>query len=89
MNTVVRFLLFLSPLSGVVALLFFVSSPIAVAAPKPDAYWQVDDVRQIISGKPLSKPAHPGKRIALAVGTIVGIKGHVASLAGKRTPRPK
>ncbi|HBI44722.1 MAG TPA: SpoIVB peptidase S55 [Planctomycetales bacterium] len=50
MKNVVRILLFLSPLSGVVALLVFSASPIAVAAPKLDAYWQVDDVRAGMKG---------------------------------------
>ena len=50
MNTPARIAFLLIPLCGVLALLWLSASPTAVAAPKPDTYWQVDDVKAGMKG---------------------------------------
>ena len=50
MNTPARITLPFLVLAGGLALFWFAGSPAAVAAPKPDAYWQVDDVKAGMKG---------------------------------------
>ena len=71
MNFAVRMGLFLAPLAAAVALVCCSAGSPLVAAPKPDTYWQVDDVRAGMKG--VGRTVMKGTKVETFDAEVLGV----------------
>ncbi len=71
MKTPARIAFVLIPFVVVLAPLWFAAPPAAVAAPRPDAYWQVDDVKAGMKG--VGRTVMKGTKVETFDAEVLGV----------------